>query len=193
MRYRLSPDGRILHHPGGDPCDAPSVDADDVLVPHLSPRAMTLTLPGGEGANVLVRYSCHCWTGRERGVPGPGPAIMDGIRARILDMDRLRESPGLPDLIRSLDRLRVGVMSTERNYGAYDGRDVRDGLAYMVFFSIRRQKGHGPGEVARHARRGLAPTAGSAYRKPPTERVAGTSPAAALPGGLRGRTVRYRR
>ena len=138
-------------------------------------------------------YSCHCWTVRENGASGPGAAIMDGINPRTLDMDRLRASLGLPDLIRSLDRLRVGVMSTERNYGAYEGRDVRDGLAYMVFFSIRPQKCHGPGEAARHVRRGRALTVESAYRKPPTERMTGTSLAAVLSAGLRGGTVRYRR
>ncbi len=118
---------------------------------------------------------------------------MDGIRPRTLDMDRLRASLSLPALIRSLDRLRIGVMSTERNYGAYDERAVRDGLAYMVFFSIRRQKCHGPGDVARHVRCRLTLTVESAYRKPPAERVTRTSLAAALSAGLRGGMVRYRR
>jgi len=46
---------------------------------------------------------------------------------------------GLPDLIRGVDRHRISVTSTARNYSVYDAGSVVNHKAYTAFFGIRRK------------------------------------------------------
>jgi PhoPQ-activated pathogenicity-related protein len=67
---------------------------------------------------------------------------MDGLRARIFDSARFQASKELPELISSMQRFRIYVTSSERNYGVYNMRfTASDGLSYTAFFMVRKKKG----------------------------------------------------
>lgn len=188
-QYLLSASGR-LHHNNGQPCTAKEVDSREVAVPHLTPHVERWTLPRGENIGVLVVYSCHCWTSQYRSEPGVDELkIMDGLRARIFDSARFEASKELPELISSMQRFRIYVTSSERNYGVYNMRfTASDGLSYTAFFMVRKKKGRFDG--VRHT---LVLSVESAYRIAQPQKGMKTSLRAILAAALRGETVRYRR
>jgi len=95
---------------------------------------------------------------------------------------------GLPDLIRGVDRHRISVTSTARNYSVYDAGSVVNHKAYTAFFGIRRKN-----RCFDNVRCKLVLTVESAYVRPLLEKGTKTSLVAILSNGLKGRMVRYRR
>lgn len=187
--YTLTLAGTLIQA-DGSPFPHDAVDAGDINVAHLKPHVETWTLPKGEPVKVLIGYSCHCWTSQHDPAYHRGELrIMDGIRARVCDMVRLEASTELPGLIRSLDRHRIYVTASERNYGAYNTAFVApDGLAYTAYFIIRQDKGRFDG--VRHK---LRLTVESAYHTVQPQQGSKVSLRAALSAGLHGRMVKYRR
>ena len=139
---------------------------------------------------MLIRYSCHCWTNSY------DPAfhiaelrIMDGKRPRVRDLARLDASRDLPQFMRQLDRHRIYVTASERNYGVYNmAFTAPDGLAYTAFFLVRPQAGRF--DRQRHK---LVLTVESAYHTVQPQRGTKTSITAVLAAALQGKTVKFRR
>lgn len=187
--FTVTPAG-VITHSDGTPCLLDEVDATEVSVPHLGSHVESWTLPKGEDVNVLISYSCHCWTSQhDPAFHGSEQRIMDGVRARVCDLARFEASAELPDLVKSLDRHRIYVTGSERNYGAYNMSFVAaDGLAYTAFFIIRPKRGRFNG--VRHR---LQLTVESAYHTVQPQLGSKTSLRAALSAGLQGKMVKYRR
>lgn len=188
-RLTLAPSGPLLG-PDGQPFDGAAVDASLIDVAHLAAHVVSYTLPQGDQVKVLVQYSCHCWTSAHDPAHHAGQVqIMDGPRARVLDAARLEASVALSQLIASLDRHRIYVTASDRNYGVYNAAFVaEDGMAYTAFFILHPQKGRYDG--IRHA---LALFVESAYHTVQPQVGSKTSLTAVLSAALRGEKVKYRR
>lgn len=187
--FVMTPAGAITHS-DGTPCLLEEIVATEISVPHLEAHVASWTLPKGEVINVLISYSCHCWTSQhDPDHHGSEQRIMDGVRARVCDSSRFEASAGLPELIKSLDKHRIYVTGSERNYGAYNMSFMAaDGLAYTAFFIIRPRRGRFNG--IRHR---LQLTVESAYHTVQPQVGSKTSLQAALSAGLQGKMVKYRR
>ena len=189
LPYLLSATGQV-QHADGSPLGAQQVDANQISVPHLTPHVERWPLPRGDTPGVLIRYSCHCWTSSHDPAFHAGELrIMDGKRPRVRDMVRLDASRDLPMFMRQLDRHRIYVTASERNYGVYNmAFTAPDGLAYTAYFLLRPQAGR----FNRH-RHKLVLTVESAYHTVQPQKGSKTSLSAVLAAGLQGRVVKYRR
>jgi hypothetical protein len=189
QRLTLHPDGPLLG-PDGQPFQGQQVDARLIDVAHLAAHVVSYALPQGDVVKVLVQYSCHCWTSAHDPVQHAGQVqIMDGTRARVQDPVRLQASVALSQLIASLDRHRIYVTASDRNYGVYNAAFVtEDGTAYTAFFVLRPQKGRFDG--IRHS---LGLFVESAYHAQQPQVGSKTSLTAVLAAALKGDKVKYRR
>lgn len=190
--YYLSTAGELLTRKGA-PCSdmgLTQVTAEEIEVPHLSPHVARWTLPKGDNVGVLISYSCHCWTTTlDIAHPDDLIRIMDGTRARVIDIARLEASHGLPELMQSLDQHRIYVTAAERNYAVYNMSFIADdGLCYTAFFKVRQRKGRFDG-----ARHHLEIFVESAYHTVQPQKGMKTKLVAILSEGLQGRMVKYRR
>ena len=189
MLYTLSSTGQVILTTGAA-CTETSVDAASITVPHLPPHVQRWTLPKGDSVGVLIRYSCHCWTSQHDPAHHKDEMkIMDGVRARVCDVARFEASQELPRLMQDLDRHRIYVTQSERNYGVYNLAFVaEDGMAYTAFFMIRPDRGR-----FNKARHSLTLTVESAYHTVQPQQGTKTSLTAVISNALQGKTVRYRR
>ena len=187
-RYMVTPQGLILK-PDGSLFDGPTIDSSLLDVQHLASHVETYALAREDRINVLVTYSCHCWTcAHDPVVHGGQTLIMDGQRARVHDAVRHQASFGLADLIREIDQHRIYVTASERNFGVYNAVFVAGGTAYTAYFVMRPDKGRFNG--VRHK---LQLFVESAYHAAQPEQGSKTSLTAVIAAALRGDKVKYRR
>ncbi|MDP9902423.1 hypothetical protein [Variovorax ginsengisoli] len=85
---------------------------------HLRPFAMTRVLGSGVKVDVVVFFSCHCFTHKLRDDDRDGADIPEGEfwvddegDERVLDEIRYKLSAALPEIIRNFDKGHVRVMT----------------------------------------------------------------------------------
>lgn len=101
-RYSVTAKGGLTHN--GEAVESPSyIEHTRLQIEHLAPHIVTLILPKGQSVNILVVYSCHCWSERlENEVQGKQMVIMDGVRPRVFCPDRFSQSKELRELLAGL-------------------------------------------------------------------------------------------
>jgi hypothetical protein len=115
---------------------------------HLDAFAFRVDPDIGVEIDVVVIYSCHCFTrsikrdGRAAHEIPPEEIFDDGRERRVLDIERYELSRAvLSDLVRRLPAQRIIVANdSQRNFLTWDviaGGDVR---TYGVFFDVERDK-----------------------------------------------------
>jgi hypothetical protein len=116
---------------------------------HLCPFAMCCELDGGLMVDVVVLFSCHCFTqsvfrdGRER-IPSD-ELYRDGRELRVLDPERYRLSLiFLPRMIHELHgpfARRIRVSAEQENFFTLEAADS-EGTAvhYAVFFAVEKDR-----------------------------------------------------
>lgn len=188
-RYNVAADGSLSDN--GEAIVSPGQIEHMLLhVEHLAPHILTINLPRGERINILVVYSCHCWSeGFEAEKHEGQMKIMDGIRSRAFCPDRYTASMDLKDLFEGLSRNRIYLTQSDRNYGTYNATKIRDdGTAYTAFFTLKAQKGKFDG--IRHKLRLFVE---SAYSCPQPEAGQKVKAAAMVGQALKGTKVKYYR
>lgn len=188
LPFILSGLGQV-HRCNGDLFTDLQVDANQVEVTQLLPHIVRFTLKKGEEVNILVRYSCHCWTcAPKEASPHSRLIFMDGNRPRIFDPDRYTRSFSLPDLIANLDKHRIYLSGRERNYGCYNATLTTDGVAYTAFFTLERNKGRFDNK-----RYKLLMRIESAYTRQQPQKGSKASLSAIIAKAQEGKVVNYRR
>lgn len=115
---------------------------------HLDPYAFRAELQPGLTVDVVVFYSCHCFTHAhhkdERGNAVPGEEIyLEGSIRRVLNPERWRLSRELlPGLVRQLHTSHIRVLGGALgNYATFSATD-RAGtpVTYGIFFDVRKDR-----------------------------------------------------
>jgi len=188
-RFTVAADGSLSDN--GAAIVAPAqIEHSRLQVEHLAPHILTITLPKGERVNILVVYSCHCWSEGFQDTKHDGQMkIIDGTRSRAFCPDRFIASKNLRELLEGLPRNKIYLTRSDRNYGTYNATKIfEDGTAYTAFFTLKAQKGRFDG--IRHKLRLFVE---SAYSCPQPE-VGQTVKAAVMVGqALKGTKVKYYR
>lgn len=188
-RFTVAADGSLSDN--GVAIAAPAeIENTRLQVEHLAPHVLTIELPKGDRVNILVVYSCHCWSeGFEDSKHDGQVRIMDGTRARAFCPDRFTASVNLRELLEGLSRNRIYLTRSDRNYGTYNATKIlEDGTAYTAFFTLKAQKGRFDG--VRHKLRLFVE---SAYSCPQPEAGQKVKAAAMVGQALKGTKVKYYR
>jgi hypothetical protein len=157
-------------------------------VGHLAPHILTVTLPRGDNVNILVEYSCHCWTEEFDAATHVGQMkIMDGTYPRAFCQQRFAASIDLATLLNTLPQNRLYLTLSDRNYGTYNATMLRpDGTAYTAFFTLQARKGRFGG--IRHKLRLFVE---SAYHRPQPEDGQKVNIAVIVGQALKGKKVKH--
>jgi len=167
----------------------PTVIENTLLyVAHLAPHILTITLPKGDVVNIIVEYSCHCWTRSFDDTAHTGQIkIMDGVRPRAFCSDRFSASIALGKLLATLSQNKLYLTPSDRNYGTYNATMMLDdGAAYTAFFTLKTNKGRFGG--IRHKLRLYVE---SAHRRPQPEDGQKAKIAVIVGQALKGKKVKY--
>jgi len=188
-RYTVAADGSLSDN-GAAIVSPAQIEHTRLKVEHLAPHNLTIELPKGERVNILVVYSCHCWSeGFELPKHNGQMKIMDGTRARAFCPDRFMTSTNLRELLEGLPRNRIYLTRSDRNYGTYNATKIlEDGTAYTAFFTLKAHKGRFDG--IRHKLRLFVE---SAYSCPQPEAGQKVKAAAMVGQALKGTKVKYYR
>ncbi len=114
---------------------------------HLNPFAFRSKIKPDLTVDVVVLYSCHCFTHGfekdERDVIPPEEIFFEGTVRRVLNRDRWQLSRAhLPNLVQQLHAGHVRVLGGALgNYATFKGIDF-DGKAvtYAVFFDVKKDQ-----------------------------------------------------
>lgn len=114
---------------------------------HLNPFAFREEIEPGLVVDVVVLFSCHCFTHGyekdERDVIPQDEVFMEGTVRRVLDRERwLLSMTHMPSLVQSLKSGPVRVLGGAlANYATFKGVDL-DGQAiiYSVFFDVKKDQ-----------------------------------------------------
>ena len=141
-RHVVTPDGTLIDASGAVVTTG-VIESTRLHVPHLAPHILTVDLPQGDSVNILVAYSCHCWTKTFDTIEHAGQMqIMDGTRPRAFCPLRFAASVDLAGLLGTLPQNRLYLTPSDRNYGTYNATMMLDdGTAYTAFFTLRPHKG----------------------------------------------------
>lgn len=186
-RHVVAADGTLTDASGAS-VTAAAIDSSQLSVPHLSPHILTVDLPKGDRVNILVEYSCHCWTRAFDTAAHAGQMqIMDGIRPRAFCPDRFAASVDLAALLGTLPDNRLYLTPSDRNYGTYNATMMLpDGTAYTAFFTLRPHRGRFDG--IRHKLRLFVE---SAHHRPQPENGQKVKIAVVVGQALMGKKVKY--
>lgn len=186
-RHVVAPDG-TLTDANGAAVAPPVVESTRLHVPHLAPHILTVDLPKGDRVNILVEYSCHCWTRSFDAIAHAGQMqIMDGTRPRAFCPNRFASSVDLAGLLETLPQNRLYLTQSDRNFGTYNATTMLDdGTAYTAFFTLRPQKGRFDG--TRHKLRLFVE---SAHHRPQPESGQKVKIAVVISQALKGEKVKY--
>lgn len=186
-RYVVCPDG-TLTDANGTEMTAQVIESTRLHVPHLAPHVLTVDLPKGDRVNILVEYSCHCWTRTFDPAAHAGQMqIMDGTRPRAFCPQRFAASVDLAGLLGTLPQNRLYLTPSDRNYGTYNATMMLDdGTAYTAFFILKPHKGRFDG--IRHKLRLFVE---SAHHRPQPENGQKVKIAVVISQALMGKKVKY--
>jgi hypothetical protein len=186
-RYVVAPDG-TLTDASGAAVTADVIESTRLHVAHLTPHVLTVDLPKGDRVNILVEYSCHCWTRTfDLTAHAGGMQIMDGTRPRAFCPLRFAASVDLATLLGTLPQNRLYLTPSDRNYGTYKATMMLDdGTAYTAFFTLRAHKGRFDG--IRHKLRLFVE---SAHHRPQPEDGQKVKIAVIIGQALMGKKVKY--
>ena len=164
------------------------IESTGLHVAHLAPHILTIVLPKGDSVNIMVEYSCHCWTKEFDNAAHAGQMkIMDGIRPRAFCPDRFMASIELAELLTTLPQNRLYLTLSDRNYGTYNATMMLgDGTAYTAFFTLEADKGRFEG--IRHKLRLFVE---SAHHRPQPEDGQKVNIAVIVGQALKGKKVKY--
>jgi hypothetical protein len=188
-RHRVAADGTLTDINGAVVSPA-EIESTHLHVPHLAPHILTIALPKGDVVNLIVEYSCHCWTKSFDDAAHAGQMkIMDGIRPRAFCPDRFIASIALSKLLTTLPQNRLYLTPSDRNYGTYNATMMlTDGTAYTAFFTLKTNKGRFDG--IRHKLRLYVE---SAHHRPQPEDGQKVNIAVIVGQALKGKKVKYYR
>jgi hypothetical protein len=186
-RHVVGPDGTLTDTSGAT-VSVDVIESTRLHVTHLAPHVLTVDLPKGDRVNILVEYSCHCWT---RTFDTTGHAgqmqIMDGTRPRAFCPLRFAASVDLAMLLGTLPQNRLYLTPSDRNYGTYNATMMLDGgTAYTAFFTLRPRKGRFDG--IRHKLRLYVE---SAHHRPQPEVGQKVKISVVISQALMGKKVKY--
>lgn len=186
-RHVVGPDGTLRDTCGAE-VTAQVIESTHLHVPHLAPHVLTVDLPKGDRVNILVEYSCHCWTRTFDPAAHAGQMqIMDGTRPRAFCPLRFAASVDLATLLGTLPQNRLYLTPSDRNYGTYNATMMLDdGTAYTAFFTLRPHKGRFDG--IRHKLRLYVE---SAHHRPQPENGQKVKIAVVISQALMGKKVKY--
>ncbi|WP_406721448.1 hypothetical protein RPE78_05550 [Thioclava litoralis] len=186
-RHLVAADG-TLTDTSGAAITPQVIDSTRLHVAHLAPHILTVDLPKGDRVNILVEYSCHCWTRTFDTAEHAGQIqIMDGIRPRVFCPHRFAASKDLAELLGILPQNRLYLTPSDRNYGTYNATMMLDdGTAYTAFFTLRPHKGRFDG--IRHKLRLFVE---SAHHRPQPENGQKVKIAVVIGQALKGKKVKY--
>lgn len=186
-RHVVGPDG-TLTDTSGAAVTPQVIESTGLHVPHLAPHILTVDLPKGDRVNILVEYSCHCWTRTFDPAAHAGQMqIMDGTRPRAFCRLRFAASVDLATLLGTLPQNRLYLTPSDRNYGTYNATMMlADGTAYTAFFTLRPHKGRFDG--IRHKLRLYVE---SAHHRPQPENGQKVKIAVVIGQALMGKKVKY--
>jgi hypothetical protein len=186
-RHVVGPDGALTDTSGAT-VTVDVIESTRLHVTHLAPHILTVDLPKGDRVNILVEYSCHCWTRTFDATEHAGEMqIMDGTRPRAFCPLRFAASVDLATLLGTLPQNRLYLTPSDRNYGTYNATMMLDdGTAYTAFFTLRPQKGRFDG--IRHKLRLYVE---SAHHRPQPENGQKVKIAVVIGQALMGKKVKY--
>jgi hypothetical protein len=186
-RHLVAADGAVTDI-AGTAVTAAVIEHNRLHVTHLAPHILTVVLPKGDRVNILVEYSCHCWTKTFDVVAHAGQmTIMDGTRARAFCPHRFSASIDLAKLLNTLPENRLYLTPSDRNYGTFNATMMLDdGTAYTAFFSLKANKGRFDG--IRHKLRLFVE---SAHHRPQPEDGQKVKVAVIVGQALMGKKVKY--
>ena len=155
---------------------------------HLAPHILTVILPRGDSVNILVEYSCHCWTEEFDTAAHAGQMqIIDGKYLRAFCPHRFAASVDIATLLTTLPQNRLYLTLADRNYGTYNATMMQpDGTAYRAFFTLHSDKGRFNG--IRHKLRLFVE---SAYHRPQPEDGQKVNIAVIVGQALKGKKVKH--
>ena len=186
--HTLSPLGRVSLA-NGNVFSETKIDANLISVEHLQPHIETYQLDGNDKVNILIQYSCHCWTcGWDDIVHAQQIIFLDHNRPRAFDADRYNASINLSNLIKNLAENRIYVTRSDRNYGCYNATLSENSNYYTAYFTVKPKKGRFNG--IRHK---FILFVESAFAKPQPEPGMKTNLRAVIGKAREGKTVKYRR
>lgn len=111
---------------------------------HLDPFALRLDPGLGVAVDVVVLFSCHCFTRTWRAGDDPSHAFEDGAQLRTLDPERYALSRQyLPALIRELPSRKIQVSASDRHtFVTFELRQSpgSETVRYAVFFEVTRDR-----------------------------------------------------
>ena len=186
-RHLVGADG-TLTDTSGAVVTAVEIKNTRLHVAHLAPHILTVDLPKGDRVNILVEYSCHCWTRTYDPAAHAGQMqIMDGTRPRAFCPYRFAASVDLAALLGTLSQNRLYLTPSDRNYGTYNATMMLDdGTAYTAFFILKPHSGRFGG--IRHKLRLFVE---SAYHRPQPEGGQKVSIAVIAGQALQGKKVKH--
>jgi hypothetical protein len=186
-RHLVAADGTLTDTNGANVV-AEVIDSPQLSVAHLVPHILTVNLPKGDRVNILVEYSCHCWTRTFDTAEHAGQMqIMDGTRPRAFCPHRFAASVDLAGLLGTLPQNRLYLTQSDRNFGTYNATMMLgDGTAYTAFFTLRPHKGRFDG--IRHKLRLFVE---SAHHRPQPESGQKVKIAVVVSQALKGKKVKY--
>lgn len=163
-----------------------SVQDHQVSVPHLAPQILTVQLAQGDRVNIIVKFSCHCWTKRyDEALHRGQMRIMDHKHPRVFDPGRYADSLHLPTFVQGMMGHKCMLTASERNYMSFDATIAGAGSGvYRVYFDMRQDKGRWNG--IRHK---LQMYVESAYIKHDSEEGTATSFQNIVAAALQGKKI----
>lgn len=187
-RYAICSDGSLIGA-DGVPVLFKLIEDHVIHVPHLSPHVISFKLPRGDVIGIKVIYSSHCWSESHNPEIHSNEVmlIMDGVKPRVFDPVRFRESMCLPSFLAHLPDHRLYWTPSDRNYGVYNATALVGGVAYTAFFTLQKDRGKIGGN--RHS---LVMRVESAYHAYQPSKGMKVKAAAAIDAALKGGKLKFR-
>lgn len=114
---------------------------------HLQPFAFREEIEPGLEVDVVVFFSCHCFTHGgskdQRAVIPRSEFYLDGNVFRVLNPDRYELSKRfMPQIVEKLRSRQIRVMGPPHdNYATFEETDIHGNpITYAVFFSVKRDR-----------------------------------------------------
>jgi hypothetical protein len=141
------------------------IDGAVIDLAHLDPLTLGCPIkePPGE-LRINTRFSNHCFTEEfDPARHGPALLIMDHKRPRAFDRRRYKLSTNLPAMIAALPAATVHQTPERRNY-LYCATLVEAGVAYQMFFTLRKAGSAAPQHLELFVESAYAAEAGTPAR-----------------------------